>query len=158
MAFTNSPATKYGSSSVMSFTSSQTWREFPVTVSVHQTENYSHHHWTNDAAISTVGMSITPSHHSAAHHSHHSAVITGEAALIAVFRFRLSCRTLLSAGSLGSGSLGTRSNNATGEDNRSCREYERMFSHLDLLDEDHSPFNFAREKSILDQTDSMSFT
>ena len=41
-----------------------------------------------------VRMSITPSHHSAAHHSHHSAVITEEAVLIAVFRFRLGGGTL----------------------------------------------------------------
>jgi hypothetical protein len=54
--------------------------EFPVTVSVHQTENYSHYRGTKDAAISTrVVVPITPSHHSAAHHSHHSAMITEEA-------------------------------------------------------------------------------
>ena len=50
---------------------------------------------------------------------------------------RLGSGTLLSAGTLGTGRLGTRSN-APGEDNCRCREYEHMVSHLNLLDEGHT--------------------
>jgi hypothetical protein len=47
---------------------------------------------------------------------------------------RLDSGTLLGAGTLGTRSLGIGSN-ATGEDNRRCREYEDIVSHLNLLDE-----------------------
>ena len=114
-----------------------------------------------------VVVPVTPAHHSPSHHSatHHSAAIM-VAVLIAIFLFatlgallqllsqalsdrlvlllhhrtawsRLGSGTLLGAGTLGTRSLGTRSN-ATGEDNRRCREYEHMVSHLNLLDEGHT--------------------
>ena len=44
----------------------------------------------------------------------------------------LDSGTLLGAGTLGTRSLGIGSN-ATGEENRRCREYEHMVSHLNLL-------------------------
>ena len=37
-------------------------------------------------------------------------------------------------GVLGTGSLRTRSNSTTAEDSRSCRQYEHMLPHLDLLE------------------------
>ena len=54
----------------------------------------------------------------------------------------LDSGTLLGAGTLGTRSLGIGSN-ATGEDNRSCREYEHMVSHLNLLDEGHTQLGDA---------------
>jgi hypothetical protein len=40
-------------------------RELPVSVSVHQTENYSHHHWTSDVATSIpLVVPVIMSHHS----------------------------------------------------------------------------------------------
>jgi hypothetical protein len=76
--------------------------EFPVTVSIHQTENYSHHH-------GMAHHSVAVAHHSAAHHS----------AVMPVLVLMLHHRTTWYRCA---GTLGTRSNNATGEDSRSCRE------------------------------------
>ena len=59
-------------------------RELPVSVSVHQTENYSHHHRTSDARAASIPvlMPETMSHHSVARHSHHSRVVMEEAMFI----------------------------------------------------------------------------
>ena len=67
------------------------------------------------------------SHHSGPHHSpsHHSAGSTWS---------WLGGGTLLGAGSLGTGNLCSRSNNTTGEDSRSSRQYEHMLLHLDLIE------------------------
>src|SRR6516225_5393280 len=101
--------------------------EFPVSVSVHQTENYSHRHGTHHA------MTAALAHHSAAHHStthhstthhstthrstaHHSTVITVVVVLVLLLHHRTTWSWL------GAWSLGTHSNSATGEDSRGCRE------------------------------------
>src|SRR6516164_3068195 len=86
--------------------------EFPVSVSVHQTENYSHRHGTHHA------MTAALAHHSAAHRStaHHSTVITVVVVLVLLLHHRTTWSWL------GAWSLGTHSNSATGEDSRGCRE------------------------------------
>jgi len=94
--------------------------EFPVAVSIHQTENYSHHRGCHAAAAPSIPvvMPVAVSRHCAAEHSvtHHPR---------SHHVMLLSRWTLLRGRAGAARSLGARSNSAAGEDSHSRREYER---------------------------------